>query len=175
MTQTRGQHVDLVAHIRLATSVDAAIIARLMEESFAQYRELYTVAGYRAIALSDEQIIDRMKEGPVWVALVNERIDATVAVVGKAQSLYLRGMAVRPSARGQHLGKLLLNCIERFATREGFERMFLSTTPFLDRAIRLYEGFGFKRTDEGPHDLHGTPLFTMEKITGQPRQIDSRT
>jgi GNAT superfamily N-acetyltransferase len=78
--------------------------------------------------------------------------------------LYIRGMAVQPSARGLHLGELLLTCIEHFAFGQGFERMFLSTTPFLNHAIRLYEGFGFKRTGEGPYDLHGPPLFTMQKL-----------
>jgi len=29
--------------------------------------------------------------------------------------------------------------------------------------MRLYERFGFQRTEEGPHDLFGTSLFTMEK------------
>ena len=41
--------------------------------------------------------------------------------------------------------------------------MFLSTTPFLESAIRLYEKFGFQRTSDGPLDLFGTPLFTMQK------------
>jgi hypothetical protein len=36
-------------------------------------------------------------------------------------------------------------------------------TPFLNTAIRLYEAFGFRRMNDGPHDLFGTPLFTMEK------------
>jgi ribosomal protein S18 acetylase RimI-like enzyme len=42
--------------------------------------------------------------------------------------------------------------------------MFLSTTPFLIGAISLYERAGFRRTGEGPHDLFGTPLFSMEKV-----------
>jgi hypothetical protein len=46
----------------------------------------------------------------------------------------------------------------------GYERLLLSTTPFLDRAIRLYEKFGFRRNGEPPHDLFGTPLITMDKI-----------
>ena len=37
------------------------------------------------------------------------------------------------------------------------------TTPFLSSAIRLYEGFGFRRTNDGPQELLGTPLFTMKK------------
>jgi hypothetical protein len=39
----------------------------------------------------------------------------------------------------------------------------LSTTPFLDAAIALYERCGFRRTAGGPLELAGTPLFTMEK------------
>lgn len=38
---------------------------------------------------------------------------------------------------------------------------FLSMTPFLDRAVRLYEKFGFMRN--GDDDLYGTPLIAMEK------------
>ena len=72
-------------------------------------------------------------------------------------------MAVLPTARGQRIGELLLVHVEQFAVSKGFRRLFLSTTPFLDRALRLYEKFGFRRTDEGPNDLFGTPLFTMEK------------
>ena len=66
-------------------------------------------------------------------------------------------------ARGERIGALLLTHVEEFARTEGCSRLFLSTTPFLDRAIRLYERFGFRRTLEGPHELFGTPLFTMEK------------
>jgi hypothetical protein len=44
------------------------------------------------------------------------------------------------------------------------EVQVLSTTPFLNSAIRLYENFGFRRNEAEPHDLFGTPMFTMEKI-----------
>jgi putative acetyltransferase len=73
-------------------------------------------------------------------------------------------MVVRPTARGQRIGERLLAQVENFAVAEGLGRLFLSTTPFLDRAIRLYERLGFQRINEGPHDLFGTPLFTMEKF-----------
>jgi hypothetical protein len=57
-----------------------------------------------------------------------------------------------------------LRQIESFASERGFQRLFLSTTPFLNRAIQLYEHHGFGRRIEGPDNLFGTPLFTMEKI-----------
>ncbi len=88
----------------------------------------------------------------------------TVSVIPEGDSLYLRGMAVLPEVRGQRTGERLLTTVEQFAMMGDFRRMLLSTTPFLDRAIRLYERFGFGRTNEGPHDLFGTPLFSMEKV-----------
>jgi ribosomal protein S18 acetylase RimI-like enzyme len=149
--------------IRLATTNDAEAIASLLLESFVEYESLYTPEGFAATAITREQIVDRMGEGPVWVAVRDQVIVGTVSVVAKAESLYIRGMAVLPAARGQQIGEVLLTHIEEFAATGACRRLFLSTTPFLDRAIRLYERFGFRRTSEGPHELFGTPLFTMEK------------
>jgi len=57
-----------------------------------------------------------------------------------------------------------MDSVQGFAVAQECKRLFLSTTPFLSRAIALYERLGFIRTAEGPHDLFGTPLFTMEKM-----------
>jgi len=88
----------------------------------------------------------------------------TVSAVPKSEAVYIRGMAILPAARGQRVGEFLLNEIEGFASKGGFTRLYLSTTPFLSRAIRLYEHYGFRRSTKGPHDLFGTPLVTMEKF-----------
>jgi ribosomal protein S18 acetylase RimI-like enzyme len=150
--------------IRFATHNDIEAIASLLFESFVDYESLYTPEGFAATAISGEQICARMSEGPVWVALRGEEIVGTVSVVAKPESLYMRGMAVLPAARGELVGALLLTHVEEFARREGLSHLFLSTTPFLDRAIHLYERFGFRRTSDGPHELFGTPLFAMEKL-----------
>jgi GNAT superfamily N-acetyltransferase len=86
--------------------------------------------------------------------------------VGGSQrnGLCVRGMAVLPAARGLGVGRRLLAQVEAFAVENGCVRLFLSTTPFLTRAIRLYEDFGFRVTNDGPHDLFGTSLFSMEKM-----------
>jgi GNAT superfamily N-acetyltransferase len=104
-----------------------------------------------------------MNEGPLWVAALADTIVGTVSALSKGDALYIRGMAVLPVARGQKIGELLLMQIESFAFAHGYKRLILSTTPFLTRAIRLYEQFGFRRSSDGPHDLFGTPLFTMTK------------
>jgi GNAT superfamily N-acetyltransferase len=104
-----------------------------------------------------------MSEGPAWVALHNETIVGTASAVIQGAALYIRGMAVLPAARGRKVGELLLEEIESFAATQGLQSLVLSTTPFLSRAIRLYEHFGFVRRSDGPDDLFGTPLFTMVK------------
>jgi ribosomal protein S18 acetylase RimI-like enzyme len=154
--------------VRIAAMSDAAAIAKVLYESFLGYESLYTDEGFAATTPQAEQVRARMSEGPIWVALLNGVIVGTASAVLKQESLYIRGMAVLSNARGNRLGELFLTQIESYANEKSCTRLFLSTTPFLDRAIRLYEKFGFIRTDEGPHDLSGTPLFTMEKQLVRP-------
>ena len=149
--------------IRIAAPDDAAQIAATLQRSFLDYEPSYTTEAFAATVSTLAGIQERMKEGPIWVALENEMLVGTVSVVPKDEALYVRGMAVDPAARGRGTGRKLLECAEAFAIQSGCKRLFLSTTPFLTRAITLYEHYGFSRTDEGPHDLYGTPLFTMVK------------
>jgi GNAT superfamily N-acetyltransferase/mannose-6-phosphate isomerase-like protein (cupin superfamily) len=149
--------------IRRARASDAAKIAAVLRSSFREYQALYTEKALSATTPSSEQVRVRLQEGPIWIAEQNGIIIGTTSAVARADSLYVRGMAVKPAARGQRIGQLVLQEAEKFAVAGGFRRLVLSTTPFLHHAVRLYEHSGFIRTDEGPHDLFGTPLFTMEK------------
>ena len=149
--------------IRLATLNDLPLVAALLHESFVEYRSSYTDGGFAATTPSSEQLLQRMNEGPIWVATKDGALLGTVSAVARGDDLYVRGMAVLPRARGLGLGLLLLKTAEDFAVAQGHKRLILSTTPFLDLAIRLYERYGFQRTGDGPHDLHGTPLVTMVK------------
>jgi GNAT superfamily N-acetyltransferase len=150
--------------IRFARDTDAEAISSLLCDSFVEYRSLYNPESFAATAIPPNQIASRISEGPLWIAVAGARIVGTVSVIPKGDSLYLRGMAVLPVVRGRRTGERLLTTVEQFALTGDFRRLLLSTTPFLDRAIRLYERFGFRRTNEGPDDLFGTPLFSMEKV-----------
>lgn len=149
--------------IRLAVSAEAAPIAAVLYQSFVEYASLYTPEAFAATTPTTNQLQKRWGEGPVWVAVRNDLIVGTVGAVPKGEALYVRSMAILPAARGQGIGRLLLEQIERFAHERGDRRLFLSTTPFLIRAIRLYERFGFQQSSDSPHDLFGIPLFTMVK------------
>jgi ribosomal protein S18 acetylase RimI-like enzyme len=159
MRVEKGQDIQ----IRLAAPADAAAIASLLYKSFVEYEALYTQEGFATTISTPNLVQARMDEGPVWVALENGAVVGTVSAVLKDQGLYIRGMAVDPSARGKGIGRNLLDCAEKFAIESRCSRLFLSTTPFLSRAIKLYEVYGFRRCDGGPDNLFGTPLFTMVK------------
>jgi GNAT superfamily N-acetyltransferase len=158
--------------IRLAGPEHTSAIAAVLLQAFVEYRALYTEQGFATTTPTSREVLARLNEGPIWIAVLEGEIVGTASAILKFESLYIRGMAVLPLARGKRVGKLLLERIEHYASENNCTRLFLSTTPFLDRAIRLYEGCGFRRTDEGPHDLFGTPLFTMEKcIAKQPAKV----
>jgi GNAT superfamily N-acetyltransferase len=150
-------------NIRRALPEDAAVVAKVLLDSFVEFKSLYTDGGFSATTPAPGQILTRMREGPVWIASRKNKVLGTVAAMVKGEAVYIRGMAVLPSARGSGTGAALLQHVEDWATAQGCVRLFLSTTPFLSSAIRLYERSGFTRIDEGPHDLHGTHLFVMEK------------
>ena len=158
-TESRRQTLE----IRLATMGDAPSISRVLLQSFIEYKSEYTPDGFAATTPTVEQIKHRLTEGPVWVTLLEGTVVATVSAVLQGESLYVRGMAALPSASGHRIGELLMDTVQNFAAEQECKRLFLSTTPFLSRAIALYERLGFIRNAAGPHDLFGTPLFTMER------------
>jgi GNAT superfamily N-acetyltransferase len=158
--------------IRRAAADEALRIARLLYQAFVEFEALYTPAAFAATTPASNQIQKRLSEGPVWVAAQADQLLGTLSAIPKSEGLYIRSMAVLPAARGYGIGHLLLQSVEQFAMMQGFQRMFLSTTPFLTAAIRLYEQFGYRRSHEGPHELLRTPLFTMIKLLEPASQAD---
>jgi len=159
--------------IRRADPPDASEVAAVLRQSFLEYQDQYTPEGFAATTPDEQQVRSRMAEGSAWVALLSNAIVGTASAVKKDDDvLYVRGMAVLPSARGRGIGELLLREIEAFALRNNCTRLFLTTTPFLTGAIRLYERFGFQRTPDGPNDLFGTPLFSMAKALNGERDSE---
>jgi putative acetyltransferase len=153
--------INMLTKVRPATPDDAAAIAFVLAEAFVEYKSLYTEKGYAATTPSAADIEQRFGNGLILVAVGDGEIIGTVSTVANEGDLHIRSMAVVPKARGQRLGEKLLEAIEDFGRAKKYKRLVLQTTPFLHRAIHLYEKFGFVHL--GVDDLHGTPLITMKK------------
>jgi len=151
--------------IRLATRDDAAAISRVLLESFSTFREGYTPEAFEIVTPSAELILERFAEGPMWVAVRDEKIVGTASVLPEPEWLYVRSMAVLPDARGMGIAGKLLDVIEEYAMSEGFEKLFLYTTYFSTGAVELYEKHGYIRgRDTTADEWYGTPGLAMEKI-----------
>jgi ribosomal protein S18 acetylase RimI-like enzyme len=152
-------------HIRPATEADAEAIARTLEAAFAPLAALYTPAAYAATVPPVLVIRSRLAVSSTWVAEQGHAVLGTVTARAMPAGVHVQSMAVLEAARGQGGGSRLLEEAVGFAVAQGARRMFLSTTPFLQPAIRLYRQCGFHEVPaEGPFDLHGTPLVTMQRL-----------
>jgi GNAT superfamily N-acetyltransferase len=160
--------------IRLALIKNIDAIAFVLRQAFIAYKPYYPPAAFAVTTPTSDQIRERWEEGPVWVAVQNEIVVGTMAAVPKDSGLYVRSMAVLPASRGQGIGRMLLQTAEDFAIHHHHSRIFLSTTPYLKKAIRLYEHFGFQIINEGPHDLFALPLFTMAKQLNQEMSLNEK-
>ena len=158
--------INLSAHpsnIRRATVSDAGAVSSLLRRAFQEFEPLYTPEAFVATVQPESGILRRIEEGPLWVVENDHEIIGTVSAVRSDDSIFVRGMAVSPEARGQKIGSALLKLTENYACEEGFDRMSLYTTPFLLGAIRLYQSHGFTFTGEKATP-HGTELLRMIKV-----------
>ncbi|WP_030435662.1 GNAT family N-acetyltransferase [Actinoplanes subtropicus] len=94
-----------------------------------------------------------------WIAeLDGERVGCVFCIAGKDGSAVLRILLVDPAARGQGIGKLLVDACVEFARKAGYDRMRLWTNDPLRAARHIYLSRGFELTGEGPHRSFGADL-----------------
>ncbi len=84
--------------IRRATPEDAEAISGVLHQAFVEYEPLYTPQAFRVTTSAPAAVLERMREGPVWVALRDEALEATASAVVTAKGCYIRGMAATPAA-----------------------------------------------------------------------------
>lgn len=149
--------------IRYAIPADAGSISRVLLNSFLEFKKNYSDEAFKATTVAEEEVLLRMREGCVWVALKNEDVIGTVAVIKKGEDLYIRGMSVLPGARGLKAGWKLLKAVEKYAIENSVKGLLLSTTPYLASAIHLYKKFGFEQVGEMDDSFYGTLIFQMRK------------
>jgi GNAT superfamily N-acetyltransferase len=87
----------------------------------------------------------------LWLAERSGQLVGCVAIVeAEPQTAQLRWFLVDPSARGQGLGKRLLQEAIAFAQANGYRNIILWTVSALTTAARLYIAAGFRKVEEKP-------------------------
>ncbi|MGD9589046.1 MAG: GNAT family N-acetyltransferase [Pyrinomonadaceae bacterium] len=151
--------------IRLAEPGDEDIIAALILEAFAPFREQYTPDAFEYTAATAKRIRERYDEGPMWLAAFDGEFVGTVSGLPDGERFYIRSMAIKPSAQRLGIGQKLLEALETYGREEGFEKLYLYTTHVLPGARRLYEKNGFYVLREtAPEEWFGMGGIEMEKV-----------
>ncbi len=97
----------------------------------------------------------------LWVAEQDGMIVGSIFAMpseGLSDSAQLRMLYVEPAARGQGVGKLLVEECVSFARNAGYQRMRLWTHSIQVAARKLYAGAGFKIVEEWDHESFGKHL-----------------
>ena len=149
--------------VRRATPADSDAIANIFQEAFGPFKSGYTPDAYASTAVGEDVILQRMNEGYSWIAIEDGTTLGTVSATPTWDGFYVTGMAVSPKAQGKRVAYLLMCALEETAQERGDKRVYLYTTPFLHRAINLYEKFGFTRYGSPGEQFMGTTLIQFEK------------
>lgn len=150
--------------IRRATPADGKVIASVFQKAFGPFQHLYSPGAYAATAVPEATVLLRMQEGCTWVAEDVNQIIGTVSSLATWEGYYVKGMALLPEAQGKKVAYRLMTTLEECGKSQGHDRIYLYTTTFLDRAIRLYEKLGFTRYGNPKDHWMGTTVIQFEKF-----------
>ena len=148
-------------HIREAQPEDASAVIALFEKLYTETKFLLFEPGEATV--SEEQYAQRIEQsatteiGVMFLAEVQrELIAACFGNRGVAKrnrhSLFLV-MGVLHSYSGNGVGNALLHAVECWATSKQLHRLELTVDVTNQRAISLYEKFGFQREGTKRHSL----------------------
>lgn len=130
---------------RAATRADQAAIQLLIQQVLDEYGLGLDLPGTD----QDLQDIENMyfARGGYFGVVLNAR-EQIVGSYGfcphNSQTAELRKMYLLPEARGQGLGKTLLQALLHQIQQAGFQRVILETNSRLKAAVKLYQQFGFQ-------------------------------
>ncbi|MEA5444578.1 GNAT family N-acetyltransferase [Gammaproteobacteria bacterium AB-CW1] len=131
--------------IRLWTAEDRDAVVALLAQVLAEYGLNFEPED------ADEDVVHVQKhymdrQGEFWLVEIDQRIVGTAAFYplhGRADVAEIRKMYLLPEARGQGLGRWLLDFLEDRARARGFKYARLETAAVLKEAIALYESAGY--------------------------------
>jgi DNA-binding MarR family transcriptional regulator/N-acetylglutamate synthase-like GNAT family acetyltransferase len=97
-----------------------------------------------------------------WIAERDgQRLGSVFLAKDDADTARIRLLLVEPAARGEGLGRRLVETAVAFARQAGYREVVLWTHRELHAARRIYAGIGFRKTDEWLHHDFG-PVSTGE-------------
>lgn len=144
----------------MSTSDEARAFKELNEEWIVR---LFTLEDADRRSLDDPAGTIVAEGGQVLIASADGSVVGCVALVAAGDGVYeLSKMTVAPSARGQGVGRLLIEAAIRYAESVDARSIFLGSSTKLANAVRLYETMGFQHVPSdriGPMPYRRADIF----------------
>jgi len=103
----------------------------------------------------------------VWLASINGAVVGCIALRELPEirrSAEIKRMYVRPAHRGSGIAKQLLDALEQFAAKAGYEWLYLDSAPGMDTAVRFYQRNGFQPCAPYNHNPQAN-IYLRKKIS----------
>lgn len=151
--------------IRRANRNDAKGIYEVLLAAFEEFRHFYTSEGFNDTVMSEQAVINRMREMVLYVAIDKEK--NIIGTIGwqkiNNQEAHIRRMAVYPNWQGKcSLASVLLQKVEKDARFEEYNFITLDTTEILKRAQKFYKKHGYIETGK-TGDFFGSTIYEFTK------------
>jgi putative acetyltransferase len=142
---------------------DQPDVVNLLDQSDAYYASLYPAESSYLLDIATLQ----QPEVSFFVARAKRDVKGVGAMVRCAAGYgEIKRMFVHPSARGQRIGRALLQEIERYAVSIGIKCLRLETGVKQDEAVALYASSGYTRTGPfGAYQLDEYSIFMQKTLS----------
>ncbi|MEJ3658876.1 GNAT family N-acetyltransferase [Actinomycetes bacterium KLBMP 9759] len=164
MRASRPVGENVSPHVRLAVPGDSARIADAIRAAFAEYSGIL-VPESAALRETSESISSELRGGSAaLVAEQNGLVLGCVMIQTIGSDLYLGRLAVRPSARRQGIGRVLVEAVEELARRRRHEGVRLGVRVQLASNRHFFSELGYREVARTAHAGFDHPTsITMRK------------
>ncbi|MFX1390746.1 MAG: GNAT family N-acetyltransferase [Promethearchaeota archaeon] len=151
--------------IRKAKLQDAKGIHKVILSAFEEYRKYYSSKGFEDTVMSEELVLERMKNMTIYVA--EDKNKNIIGTIGwqkiSDKEGHIRGMAVNPKWQGKNSpASALLRTVEEDAFTQTCQFLSLDTTAILQRAQNFYKKHKFLETGK-TGDFFGSKIYEYVK------------
>jgi ribosomal protein S18 acetylase RimI-like enzyme len=151
-----------LADITIRTELQAGDIGYLTYLHGILYRAEYNYGlsfeGYVAAGLHEFVMNYDPARSRVWVCEYDNKMVGFLALMDRGEAAQLRYFLIAPAFRGLGLGRKLLDQYMAFLRQCQYRSTYLWTTEEQVAAIKLYQRYGFRLSEEKASTAFGKPL-----------------
>jgi ribosomal protein S18 acetylase RimI-like enzyme len=143
--------------VRPAIALDAAGVAACVCEAYVHYIE--RIGKQPGPMLED--YADAISRSIVHVATEGAKVVGAIVLQVTDEGFYVNNVAVRPSVKGQGVGRQLLELAEAEARRRGYSSIYLATHELMVENRALYTRIGYVEYEQ--RVVNGYPRVFFRK------------